>query len=143
MLLFNKLVLDEVLDLVLDVVQELLVLVNCSQMVPPHHKRSLPHHHQRNTNVLSVQRIGPIGSMLSKLLMWMGPLVPEGVNAKWHNNCGVAVRDKSKITWLDWKSVHEDRKSEMWSQVQHIIRFPEQELQRAKKATMKTLCNIF
>ena len=71
------------------------------------------------------------------------PLLPEGVNAKWRNHCGVAVRDKCKIIWPDWKSVPEDRKSEMWNQVRRTIRFPEEGIDRAKKTTMKTLCNIF
>jgi hypothetical protein len=30
------------------------------------------------------------------------PIEPKGVLSKWHNDCGLLVREKSKITWSDW-----------------------------------------
>jgi hypothetical protein len=30
------------------------------------------------------------------------PIEPKGVLSKWRNDCGVLVRKKCKITWIDW-----------------------------------------
>jgi hypothetical protein len=30
------------------------------------------------------------------------PIKPKGVLFKWCNDCGVLMREKCKITWIDW-----------------------------------------
>jgi hypothetical protein len=33
------------------------------------------------------------------------PIKPKGVLFKWCNDCGVLMREKCKITWIDWGTV--------------------------------------
>jgi hypothetical protein len=41
------------------------------------------------------------------------PIEPKGVNAKWLNDCGVLVREKCKITWIDWDAIQVNEKEDL------------------------------
>ena len=71
------------------------------------------------------------------------PLLPDGIHAKWRNRCGVVVRDMCRISYINWNAVPGTTKEEMWNEVKKAIRFKDEHLQRAEKASLEEMGNIF
>ena len=67
------------------------------------------------------------------------PKKPEGITAKWRNDCGCLARDRCKIVWKNWKNVSEAIKNELWEHIKAHYKFSEDRLEDAKAATLKTI----
>jgi hypothetical protein len=42
------------------------------------------------------------------------PIEPKGISSKWRNDWGVLVREKFKVTWIDWGVVLVNEKEALW-----------------------------
>jgi hypothetical protein len=67
------------------------------------------------------------------------PIENKGVNAKCCNDCGVLVREKCKITWIDWKAVPENEKEALWELIKAHYVFPSKHEEQGKRATIFTI----
>jgi hypothetical protein len=67
------------------------------------------------------------------------PIEPKGVNAKWCNDCGVLMREKCKITYIDWGIVPVNEKEALWQLIKARYVFPSEHEERGKRATILTI----
>ena len=67
------------------------------------------------------------------------PKKPKDVLAKWRNDCGCLARERCKIVWNNWKEVPVETKNELWEHIKAHYIFPEDRLEDAKIATLKTI----
>ena len=67
------------------------------------------------------------------------PDEPEGINAKWRNDCGTLVREKVRITYENWHHVPTEKKNELWEVIKAKYIFPPEFLERGEKATLYTM----
>jgi hypothetical protein len=67
------------------------------------------------------------------------PIEPKGVNSKWHNDCGVLVREKCRITWIDWGTIPVNEKEALWELIKAYYVFHSKYEERGKRATTLTI----
>ncbi|TVU13548.1 hypothetical protein EJB05_40608, partial [Eragrostis curvula] len=67
------------------------------------------------------------------------PIKPKGILANGRNDCGVFVREKGKITWVNWKKVDDNEKERLWKLMKDKYIFPDEMLEAGKAATLKTM----
>jgi hypothetical protein len=67
------------------------------------------------------------------------PIKPKGVNSKWCNDCGVLVREKCKITRIDWGDVLVNEKEALCELIKAHYVFPFEHEERGKRATILTI----
>jgi hypothetical protein len=67
------------------------------------------------------------------------PIEPKGVNSKWCNDYGVLVREKYKITWIDWGAIPVNDKEALWELIKAHYVFPFEDKERGKRATILTI----
>jgi hypothetical protein len=67
------------------------------------------------------------------------PIEPQGINAKWHNDCGVLTREKCKITWIDWGTAPVNEKEVLWELIKAHYVFPSEHEEHGKRATILTI----
>jgi hypothetical protein len=67
------------------------------------------------------------------------PTKPKGINAKWHNDCGILVRENVRITFEHWRCVRSEKKKELWKDIKDKYIFPTEVLDHGEKATLYTM----
>jgi hypothetical protein len=67
------------------------------------------------------------------------PIEPEGVNAKWCNDCDILPMEKCNITWIDWGDVLVNEKKALWELIKEHYVFPSEHEERGKRATILTI----
>jgi hypothetical protein len=67
------------------------------------------------------------------------PIEPKCVNAKWRNDCGVLVREKCKITWIDWDIIPVNEKEALWELIRTQFVFPSEHEECGTRATILTI----
>ena len=67
------------------------------------------------------------------------PLEPEGVNAKWCNDCRVLAREHCKIIQDDWRKIFDEHKQFLWAEIKKYYVFPPYLADDAKIANIKTI----
>lgn len=67
------------------------------------------------------------------------PIEPDGINAKWRNDCGIMAREKCKIIWDNWKNVDDAEKDALWYEMKQRYLFPPEMQEDGKKATIDTI----
>jgi hypothetical protein len=67
------------------------------------------------------------------------PIEPKGINSKWRNDYGVLVREKCKITWIDWDAVPVNEKDDLWELIKAHYVFPFECEDRGKRATILSI----
>jgi hypothetical protein len=79
--------------------------------------------------IIKVMAQFPVGS----------PIEPKGVNFKWRNDYGVLVREKCKITWIDWGAIPVNEKEALWKLIKTHYVFPYEHEECSKRATILTI----
>jgi hypothetical protein len=64
------------------------------------------------------------------------PIEPKCVNSKWRNEWGVLVREKYKITWVDWGAFLVNEKEALWELIKAHYVFPSEHEEHGKRATI-------
>jgi hypothetical protein len=67
------------------------------------------------------------------------PIEFKGVLSKWCNDCGVLVRKKCKITWINWSVVRVNEKEALWELIKEHYVFPFEHEERGKRTTILTI----
>jgi hypothetical protein len=67
------------------------------------------------------------------------PIEPKVVLSKYHNDCGVLVREKCKIIYSDWYTIPEKEKEALWKLIKAHYVFPSKHEELGKMATILTI----
>jgi hypothetical protein len=70
------------------------------------------------------------------------PIEPKGINSKCYNDCGVLVREKCKITWIDWGIVPLNERESLWELIKAHYVFPSEQEEHGKMASIITIGKV-